>query len=69
GADVCFSGLRLGPVFGAVVLVAVAVVGREHGLRATGGAPHFARHFTLLNGVVSIVLGATGIVAVAMRHG
>lgn len=60
---------RLGPAFGAAVLVAAAVICMEHVLLATGGAPRFAQHFTLLNGVVSIVLGATGIVAVAMRHG
>lgn len=60
---------RLGPAFGAAVLVAAAVIAMEHALLATGGAPRFARHFTLLNGIVSLVLGATGIVAVATRHG
>jgi 4-hydroxybenzoate polyprenyltransferase len=60
---------RLGTAFGVAVGVAAAVIGAEHLLLATGGAPRFARHFTLLNGIVSIVLGATGILSVAASHG
>lgn len=60
---------RLGAAFGAAVAVAGAVIATEHVLLATGGAPRFARHFTLLNGIVSIVLGATGILSVAASHG
>ncbi len=59
----------LGPWFGGAVAVAGAVIAMEHALLATGGAAGFAKHFTTLNGVVSLVLGGTGILALAGSHG
>ena len=59
----------LGPWFGGAVTVAGAVIAMEHVLLATGGAAGFAKHFTTLNGVVSLVLGGTGILALAGSHG
>ena len=63
------SDQRLGTAFGAAVAVAAVVIAAEHVLLATGGAPRFARHFTLLNGIVSVALGAAGILSVAAGHG
>lgn len=48
-------------LFGAAVLLAGVVIVAEHLLLATGGAGRFARHFTALNGVISLVIGAAGI--------
>jgi 4-hydroxybenzoate polyprenyltransferase len=60
---------RLGPAFGGAVAVAGVVIAMEHVLLSTGGAPRFARHFTLLNGIVSVVLGMAGILSLAIAHG
>ena len=51
------------------VAVAGVVIAMEHVLLSTGGAPRFARHFTLLNGIVSVVLGMAGILSLAIAHG
>ncbi|MFM1936454.1 MAG: hypothetical protein RI990_1413 [Planctomycetota bacterium] len=58
-----------GPAFGAASILAAAVIVGEHVLLATGGAGGFAKHFTLLNGIVSVVLGATGIASVVASRG
>ena len=59
----------LGTGFGVAVGVAAAVIAMEHVLLATGGAAGFAKHFTTLNGVVSLVLGGAGIASIVASHG
>lgn len=59
----------LGQAFGAAVALAAAVIATEHALLATGGAAGFAKHFTTLNGIVSLVLGAAGIASIVGAHG
>jgi 4-hydroxybenzoate polyprenyltransferase len=63
------SGPALGPWFGAAVAVAAAVIAMEHVVLAVRGAGGFARHFTLLNGIVSLVLGGAGVIALVGSHG
>ena len=58
----------LGPWFAAAVAVAAAVIAMEHVVLETRGAGGFARHFTTLNGVVSIVIGGAGIAGLAAGH-
>jgi 4-hydroxybenzoate polyprenyltransferase len=59
----------LGPWFGAAVAVAGAVVAMEHVVLAVQGPAGFARHFTLLNGFVSLLLGGVGVAALVSSHG
>ena len=59
----------LGPWFGAAVAVAGAVVAMEHVVLAVQGASGFARHFTLMNGIVSLLLGGVGVAALVSGHG
>ena len=59
----------LGPGFGAAVALAAVVIATEHVLLATGGAAGFAKHFTTLNGIVSLALGAAGIASIVRAHG
>lgn len=59
----------LGPGFGAAVALAAVVIATEHVLLATGGAAGFAKHFTTLNGIVSLALGAAGIASIVRSHG
>lgn len=58
-----FGGMFLG-----AVILAAAVIVMEHVLLATGGAAQFAKHFTTLNGCVSILLGGVGIASIVMEH-
>ncbi len=57
------------PIFAAAVALAAAVIAMEHVLLATGGAAGFAKHFTTLNGIVSLAIGAAGIVSIVRAHG
>lgn len=63
------ADVALGTGFGVAVGVAAAVIAMEHVLLATGGAAGFAKHFTTLNGVVSLVLGGAGIASIVASHG
>lgn len=63
------SDAALGPAFGAAVGVAAAVICAEHVVLATRGAGGFARHFTLLNGAVSIMVGGVGIASLVLSRG
>ena len=49
-----------GAAFGTAVAVTAVVIVAEHVLLATGGAPRFARHFTTLNGLISLAVGSAG---------
>lgn len=63
------SDPALGTPFGAAVLVAAGIICLEHAVLATRGAGGFARHFTLLNGIVSLAVGGIGIASVAASRG
>jgi hypothetical protein len=41
----------------------------EHVVLAVQGPAGFARHFTLLNGFVSLLLGGVGVAALVSSHG
>lgn len=58
-----------GTAFGAAAALAATVIVGEHVLLATGGAGGFAKHFTLLNGIVSVVLGTAGVASVIVSRG
>ena len=63
------SDPAFGTAFVAAVWIAAAVIAFEHVVLATRGAGGFARHFTLLNGIVSLVIGGVGIASVAGSRG
>ncbi|MFO0961596.1 MAG: UbiA-like polyprenyltransferase [Phycisphaerales bacterium] len=56
-----------GAGFGAAVALTVVVIVGEHVLLATGGAPRFAKHFTTLNGCISLAIGAAGTASLWMH--
>lgn len=63
------SDPAMGTAFGAAVWIAAGVIALEHVVLAARGAGGFARHFTLLNGIVSLVIGGIGIASVAVSRG
>jgi 4-hydroxybenzoate polyprenyltransferase len=61
--------LCAGTGFAAAVVVAAVVIASEHVLLARGGAAGIAKHFTTLNGIVSLALGGAGIASIIAARG
>ncbi len=61
--------LCVGVGFAAAVTVAAVVIASEHVLLARGGAAGIAKHFTTLNGIVSLALGGAGIASIIAARG
>jgi hypothetical protein len=55
--------------FAAAIGLATVVIASEHVLLARAGAVGIAKHFTTLNGIVSLALGGAGIASIIAARG